>query len=254
MSAWEVSPILAPLIAEVKAELPGVQVVGTIGDEQHAEEDSDHNPDEWGFVCAGDFMKGAEFTAADAEYLFDRITEMIRAGDKRCAYAIYNRRIVSSTVSPGVVRTYTGDDPHTGHVHVSVPHGSQPHPTTSWHIYPPEAPTMALTPADLDAIVAKLATAAGLANPPAGSYAWNERKLQLTYPSNFSGGVGAAATNLLADLKHMYDAQASILLQLGQIAAAMEDLNHDPADGGPSEIQRSIAAAVWLADNRTLTE
>jgi hypothetical protein len=129
-----VSPILAPAIAEIKREHPGV-VVGTIGDEVHAREESDHNPDEWGFVCAADVMIGKAFTAADAAWLFDRLAVMIRAGFNRIAYVIYNRHIVSSTVQPGVVRAYTEDDPHTNHLHLSVVHGSRPHPTSSWGIY-----------------------------------------------------------------------------------------------------------------------
>lgn len=138
-ATWEVSPILVPLIAEEEQHHPHM-VVGTIGDAAHQDEKSDHDPDKWHFVCAGDFMLSTKahpstFTATEAEFLFDRLTALIQSGDTRCAYVIYNRRIVSSTVRPGVVREYTEDDPHIGHVHVSVVHGSQPHPTTSWGIY-----------------------------------------------------------------------------------------------------------------------
>lgn len=149
---WEVSPILVPLIAEIKAEHPGV-VIYTIGDQQHQQEVSDHNPDEWDFVCAADVMIGPHFTAADAEHLFVRLRQI---KDSRTAYAIYNRRIESRTVKPWQVRKYKGDDPHTGHVHVSVVHGPDPHPTTSWHIYQEET-DMDLTPANIDAIATAVA-------------------------------------------------------------------------------------------------
>lgn len=137
MASWEVSPILAPLIADVKREFPGI-VVGTIGDPAHQAEatGSDHNPDQYGFVCAADPMFGHGFGAAQAEALFQRL---IALRDSRMAYVIYNRRIVSSTVSPWTVRSYTGSDPHTGHLHVSVKHSSNPRPTTSWNVYPPAA-------------------------------------------------------------------------------------------------------------------
>lgn len=138
MTAWRVSPILVPFIDELDKRFPGIEI-GTIGDAEHTAEGSgsDHNPDKWGFVCAADPMISPHFTAADAEYVFDRITTMIRAGDKRPAFAIYNKRIISSTVQPGVIRPYTGTkDPHTGHLHISVPHGSDPHPDTTWNIYP----------------------------------------------------------------------------------------------------------------------
>lgn len=156
MASWEVSPILAPLIADVKREFPGI-VVGTIGDPAHQAEatGSDHNPDQYGFVCAADFMFGNGFGATQAEALFDRLNQL---RDSRTAYAIYNRRIESSTVSPWTVRSYTGTDPHTGHVHVSVKHSSNPRPTTSWNVYPP-APEddMPLTTDDLTAVRAQVA-------------------------------------------------------------------------------------------------
>jgi hypothetical protein len=135
VSSWKVSPILVPLIAEVKAEHPGI-VVGTIGDAAHQATKSDHDPDEWNFVCAADPMIGKAFTASEAEYLFQRLLAL---RDARIAYVIYNRRIFSRTVRPWKVRPYEGSDPHTGHVHVSVIHGSNPHPTTGWNVYPKPA-------------------------------------------------------------------------------------------------------------------
>jgi hypothetical protein len=131
---WRVSPILAPAIAEIRARYAGI-VIGTIGDQAHRAEESDHNPDRWGFVCAADPMIGGSFTAAACEQLFQLLVAMIRRGDKRVAYVIHGRRICSSTVQPGVIRTYTGTDPHTGHLHLSVPHGANPHPTSRWGIY-----------------------------------------------------------------------------------------------------------------------
>ena len=40
--------------------------------------------------------------------------------DSRIKYVISNRRIFSSTVSPWTWRTYSGSNPHSSHVHVSV--------------------------------------------------------------------------------------------------------------------------------------
>lgn len=134
MTPWKVSPILQPAIVEVKTAHPGL-TVGTIGNLAHQAEASDHNPDQWGFVCAADFMIGPHFTATNAEDLFNRVTNFIRSGDLRAAFVIYNRSIVSSTVQPGVIRRYLGTDPHTGHVHLSVPHSSVPRPTTFWKLF-----------------------------------------------------------------------------------------------------------------------
>jgi hypothetical protein len=155
MATWEVSPILVPVITELKGKHPGI-VIGTIGDQAHRAEVSDHNPDQWGYVCAADPMIGPHFTEADAEDLFDRITAFIRGGDRRAAFIVYNRRIVSSTVQPGVIRKYTGSDPHTGHVHLSVPHSSNPRPTTSWDLFP-QGKDDKLTPAQMEELATMVA-------------------------------------------------------------------------------------------------
>jgi len=153
MSDWEVSPALEPLIKDVEAEYPGI-TVGTIGNQAHQAEGtaSDHNPDEWGFVCAADFMidEGGGFTAADAQAL---ATRLVVLKDPRTAYIIYNRRIISRTVDAWVWRTYDGEDPHTNHVHVSVNHSATPRPTTTWDVYPKVVDDVALTPDDKAFIV-----------------------------------------------------------------------------------------------------
>lgn len=114
--SWYVDPGLKVLIDEVKANNPGMTVY-TIGDEFHASTVSDHNPDPDGSVDAADFMIRDSFTAQDAENLFQRLRSLM---DSRIKYVIYNRRIFSRTVSPWVIRTYTGSNPHTDHVHVSI--------------------------------------------------------------------------------------------------------------------------------------
>lgn len=145
MSDWHVAPDLQVLIDEVEEEHPGV-VVGTIGDQKHQDEHSDHNPDGDRSVNAADFMIGKHFTAADAARLFARLTKLL---DSRMAYAIYNRKIVSTTVDPGEVRPYTEDDPHTNHIHVSVKHTAETN-TRPWNIVEDDMP---LTAADVKTMV-----------------------------------------------------------------------------------------------------
>lgn len=129
--SWHVAPDLATLIAQVKAKHPEMTIY-TIGDTAHQAEASDHNPDSDGSVNAADFMIGNHFTASDAAALASRLASV---QDKRMAYVIYNRRICSTTVSPGSWRAYSGADPHTNHVHVSVTHtaGSEKS-ATAWNL------------------------------------------------------------------------------------------------------------------------
>jgi hypothetical protein len=116
MARWYVDKGLQTLINQVKARNAGM-TVGTIGDPKHAASASDHNPESDRSVDAADFMIAGSFNKTDAEWLFDSLTQ---ARDIRLAYVIYNKRIVSSTVQPWKVRGYSGSDPHTNHVHVSV--------------------------------------------------------------------------------------------------------------------------------------
>lgn len=109
---------LAKLRDEVNTRWPNRSKVsdGWIGDTAHQARKSDHNPD-WtapgnrrGVVRALDITtKGI-----DVDLLLKHTTN-----DSRVAYVIYNRRIY--THSRGWYR-YTGSNPHTGHVHVSIRH------------------------------------------------------------------------------------------------------------------------------------
>lgn len=111
-ASWHVNEGLAPLIAQVKAEHPGI-VVGTIGDAAHASEVSDHNPNAAGRVNAADFMLGTHFTENDAIALIPWLIK-----DPRTHYVIHDRKIWTSETRAW--KAYTGTDPHTNHIHESV--------------------------------------------------------------------------------------------------------------------------------------
>lgn len=118
MTAWYVDHGLQVLINQVKALKPGC-TIGTIGDASHTAEGtgSDHNPKRDGAVCAADFM-----IAGPINYGFDNdlVAQLVAHRDHRIKYIIWQRHIISSTVDAWVWRPYSGSDPHTNHVHVSV--------------------------------------------------------------------------------------------------------------------------------------
>lgn len=95
---------------------------GTIGDEAHASRSSDHNP--WvkdgtiGVVTAIDFTHDPA-NGVDAGKLAEAV---LKSRDPRIKYVISNRRICSGDggPSPWVWRKYTGSNPHTKHMHLSV--------------------------------------------------------------------------------------------------------------------------------------
>lgn len=124
---WRVAKSLEKLRAQLNAMAPGRSKAsdGGIGDESHAERNSDHNP--WvdfdgvrGVVTARDFTHDPA-GGCDAGVL----AEQIRAArDPRVKYIIWNRRIANSSSiggsAPWEWRPYTGKNPHNHHVHISV--------------------------------------------------------------------------------------------------------------------------------------
>jgi hypothetical protein len=113
---WYLDHGLVTLTKQLELRYKGLTVY-SVGDLSHKQGVSDHNPEADNSVDAIDVMIRGPFTAANAEWLFDTLTKY---RDRRIAYFIYNRRIVSSTVQPWKVRGYTGSNPHTDHVHLSV--------------------------------------------------------------------------------------------------------------------------------------
>jgi hypothetical protein len=75
--------------------------------------DSDHDPNLHGVVCAIDIMAGYGLD------LHALSREIVAAQHPECAYVIYNRQIASRNTGWKWV-AYTGKNPHTDHIHVSV--------------------------------------------------------------------------------------------------------------------------------------
>lgn len=98
---------------------------GTIGDAAHAASDSDHNPNDQGVVCARDFTHDPG-SGADMHRISRRIVAKL---PKALKYVIWNRQIWSRTRASDGWRRYTGSNPHTKHMHVSVGRGSDGHST-----------------------------------------------------------------------------------------------------------------------------
>lgn len=119
VTPWRLAESLNELRAEVNACWPDRDhgLDGTIGDASHAAGASDHNPDADGVVRAIDIDKDGIPARAVAEHL--RL--LGAAGDPRLegGFIVFNGRIASGK-SGWKWRRYTGKNPHTGHIHVSV--------------------------------------------------------------------------------------------------------------------------------------
>lgn len=115
---------LDTLVAEIDAMAPRRDKAsdGWIGDAAHATRESDHNP--WiilggvGIVTAQDITHDPH-NGCDAGKLAEHFRDLGRDLDGRVKYVIWDRRIASERES-WAWRAYTGTNPHTKHVHLSV--------------------------------------------------------------------------------------------------------------------------------------
>jgi hypothetical protein len=111
-----VSYFLAPSLVKLRNEVDrrhpnrDKSSDGWIGDPSHAARVSDHNPDGRGMVHAID----VDSTGIDVRTFLRAVI-----GDPRTWYVIHDGTIWSRTYG-FKARRYTGSNPHTGHVHVSI--------------------------------------------------------------------------------------------------------------------------------------
>ncbi|HKP83174.1 MAG TPA: MBL fold metallo-hydrolase [Pyrinomonadaceae bacterium] len=138
---WRAAKSLLKLRDQVNTKAPRRNKAsdGTIGDTAHCQRNSDHNP--WvkdgsiGVVTAMDITNDPA-KGCDA----NTIAEAIRASrDSRVKYIIWNRRIANSAAIGSAEawqwRPYTGENPHTRHVHISVkPDKASYDSTATWSI------------------------------------------------------------------------------------------------------------------------
>lgn len=133
--SWHLAPALVTLRDQVNKRWPkrSKKDDGTVGDQAHRNRKSDHNPDSQGRVHAIDLTH-------DPKKGFDsyRFAEHLRnERDARISYVISNKKIFSSTVAPWTWRKYTGSNPHSAHVHISVRSGAHASSTKPWTLTPP---------------------------------------------------------------------------------------------------------------------
>lgn len=133
--SWKLAPSLAALFAEINATWPARDrsIDGTVGDTSHAARKSEHNPNR----DPNDDVPDGLVTAVDIDRDGIDVKRVINAliSDHRTWYVIYDRKIYSRTYG-FKARNYTGSNPHTSHLHVSLmQRKSACADTGSWGIY-----------------------------------------------------------------------------------------------------------------------
>lgn len=137
--AWEELPASKTLFAEFNTVAPGRDKAsdGRIGDGEHSQNVSDHNPDETGNVGSqSDADRANEVHAADVDssgpwpagWSMERFVQFILArcrsgAERRLRYIIFNRRIWSAS-NGWREESYSGANPHDKHAHFSFRYGS----------------------------------------------------------------------------------------------------------------------------------
>lgn len=95
---------------------------GWVGDARHRKQNpsSDHNPNSKGVVRAIDITHDPE-GGCDSDLIAERL---LATRDLRLKYVIWNRRMFSyypkNKTKPFTWRKYSGSNPHTRHIHISV--------------------------------------------------------------------------------------------------------------------------------------
>jgi hypothetical protein len=116
---WRLAKSLVVLRDETRKVAPGT-TVWDIGDQDHADEPSDHNPNTCcDVVCATDTLPDA---GLDLGWFAEKVRQAGIDGHPALKYVIYNRRIASRN-GGWDWDDYHGSNPHTGHVHTSVGQG-----------------------------------------------------------------------------------------------------------------------------------
>ena len=119
--AWRLAQSLVRLRDQVNAAYPKRSKIsdGTIGNAAHAATASDHNPNSKGVVCALDLTHDPA-NGFDAHALADRLRTNRHPNLK---YVISNSRIAGAWTNWNWQK-YTGSNPHSKHIHVSVGNNS----------------------------------------------------------------------------------------------------------------------------------
>lgn len=114
--AYTIAPAAKSILTQATLYRPGRSKAsdGTIGDQAHAARVSDHNPDSDGVVLAADLTHDPAH-GVDAH---GWIRWRAEKGDRRIKYAISNGMWWKPDGRGW--RRYTGSNPHTKHVHVSI--------------------------------------------------------------------------------------------------------------------------------------
>lgn len=220
MKPWTLAPSLAELREQINTAWPSRSKAsdGTIGDAAHAATKSEHNPDAQGVVRAFDIthdpVHGPHGTTL--------AMKLVGSRDPRILYVIWNRRIARSYPKPGIPAwtwsRYTGADPHTNHVHLSVVSDGRANSTTPWRI--------SATPTEED---------------PLAQFTDDDLKANAA-EGVWGAEVGRSDITAGVMLQRIYAVLANPDVLADKVAAKLSTTAYDPAD--PAAVKKAVKDAL----------
>lgn len=142
-AAWIVAEGLEVLRRQLNELAPRRSTAsdGGIGNAEHASRDSDHNP--WWVFLGQAYVTARDFThdpagGLDCAWLAGRLQAH---RDQRIKYVIWQRQIMAGFggPQPWVWRPYSGTNPHTHHLHLSVVPDARALSRVAWRLDTPTA-------------------------------------------------------------------------------------------------------------------
>lgn len=126
--AWRVANSLNVLLGQLNTMAPNRNKAsdGSIGDPAHSSRVSDHNPDPLGVVRARDFTHDP----ANGLNCNELANQLVASRDSRIKYIIWN----DSIWQWNGWQEYTGTNPHTTHLHLSVVADDRADEMTTWKV------------------------------------------------------------------------------------------------------------------------
>lgn len=132
--AWRAANSLLALREQLNALAPQRSKAsdGVLGNAAHSARESDHNPDAGGIVRAMDITHDPA-NGMDVDWL---AAQLALHRDPRIKYVIRNSRIMDSRPEyrPWTWQPYSGPNPHTKHLHLSVVADARADDTRPWNL------------------------------------------------------------------------------------------------------------------------
>lgn len=244
MGTWYLAPSLETGRREVNQRWPNRDKTsdGTIGDEAHQSRQSDHNPNSRDSVNAWD----VDVNGVDIPLILSAFERHPSAH-----YWIYNQRIADADNDWRPVQ-YTGSNPHTAHVHLSIRQTVAAEQNTQpWGIYPTEEEELTPEQNQMLKDIRHAVTTVTKLDGSGDTHASGGIELLLRGQDEIKGAINASHSNLAALISGISRidpaAFANALAASPDALAALTQAMRDQLPLIPTAQEVAKAVLVWIS-------